>query len=78
MLDNIFTGLPDRTETQFSLKEYLTFFEEVVNLLFDKLSDNGICILCMTDSKVEGTIIAKCDLATGFAARRPDLKLIMS
>ena len=53
---NFITGLPDLEELkqQYDLNGYLKFFEQVAELMFAKVTDDGYCIFIQTDRKFQG------------------------
>ena len=62
---NFVTGIPDMNELGcLTIEEYLTFFNKVSQLIFEKVKENGYCIFIQTDRRVAGQWIDKSFLLT--------------
>lgn len=68
-IPNCVTGIPDMNElgkgTTFD--EYLKFFKQSAQCIFQKVKEDGYCIFIQTDRKYEGQLIDKSYLLTDIA-----------
>lgn len=66
-LPNVVTGLCDLDETDYTVDQYLQFFQSVATLIFQKLDKQGYAIFIQTDRKYEGEWIDKSYILSNIA-----------
>lgn len=66
-IPNIVTGICDLEETNMSMEEYLNFFQNITNLIFQKMSPDGYAVFIQTDRKYQREWISKSYLISDLA-----------
>lgn len=65
-IDVIITSIPDFSEMNMSLEDWIFFLDKTINLIIKSLSENGIAFFYQTDRKYNGQIIDKKSLITKY------------